>query len=75
MNEKIEYIRYLHQFLLSKKDISVEIIRDWIYQNSNNSELIYRLDLSRIYNDYKFYSDLLSYEQWIRKLKLNQLLN
>ena len=76
MNQKIEYVRYLHQFLLEKNDNRTIHVRDWLYQNSNNIELVIRTDVNQAWSTFvETYSDLLSYEQWVRDIRLNQLLN
>lgn len=77
MNQKIEYIRYIHQFLLYKKDSRAKQIRDWLYHNSDNSELIMRLNLNWGDNksDIFEYPDILSYKQWIRDKKIDLLLD
>ena len=73
---KVEYVRYIHNFLTERVDSRSKEIRDWLYKNSNNPELIYRIDVERIFSLYtESYPNLLSYKHWIRESKLNQLLN
>jgi hypothetical protein len=40
MTGKVEYIRYLHQFLLDKGDRRSSEVRDWLYLNSGNDDII-----------------------------------
>jgi len=76
MNEKIEYIRYLHQFLLDKSDYRSTEVREWLYHNSNNNEEFLKSYLNRIYHVFsESYSDLLSFKQWIRNSKIDKLLD
>lgn len=73
MNQKIEYVRYLHQFLLEKNDNRTIHVRDWLILI--NKKIVIP-DVNQAWSTFvKTYSDLLSYEQWVRDIRLNQLLN
>ena len=76
MNQKIEYLRYLHQFLLDKGDYRATILRDWLYQNSNDYDTIMRARIDKTFQVYsESYPDILSYKQWIRNSKIDKLLD
>lgn len=76
MDKKIEYVRYIHEFLTSKGDKRTSNIRDWLYQNSNYEDEIEMEDITRVFRVLnESYSDVLSYQEWIRDSKLDQLLD
>jgi len=59
-----------------KNDNRTIHVHDWLLENSNNTELVIRTDVNQAWSTFvETYSDLLSYEQWVRDIRLNQLLN
>lgn len=73
---KVMYVRYIHDFLLSKGDNRCENVRDWLYNNSNNSDLVMRIDIDRLFHRFRIaYPELFDYAQWVRDSKINQLLS
>jgi hypothetical protein len=76
MVEKVEYIRYLHQFLLEKGDRRSSEVRDWLYLNSGNDDITMRTNIDiHLQAISESYYDLLSFKQWIRNQKINKLLD
>jgi hypothetical protein len=76
VNLKVMYVRYIHDFLLNKGDNRCQNVRDWLYKNSNNSDLVMRIDIDMLFHRFRIaYPELFDYPQWVRDLKINQLLS
>ena len=86
MKEKIEYVKYVYEFLLEKKDHRYIEVKEWIDSNLTNilekdpnfNYLLYNLDrsLNRTYIVLsESYPDILNFKECVRNCKIDRLID
>lgn len=71
VNNKREWLRYLHEFLLNKFDEKSRSVRDLLYRSDYE---IKHLDCTTIFKNFTHYTDLMDLDSFIRNSKIEKIL-